>query len=124
MDGVGEIHRRGAGRQLEDLSLGRKDVHLIAGDLVAQRIEEFGGIGGFALPIHQLAQPVELGFLLASFRNLLSALLDVLLVAPVGGHAKFGTPVHLVRPDLHLKRTPSRADHRGVDRLVQVELRS
>jgi hypothetical protein len=41
----------------------------------------------------------------------------------VGGHAVLGALVHLRGPDLDLERLALRPDHRGVQRLVQVELR-
>ena len=45
------------------------------------------------------------------------------LVLPVRGHAVLRAPVHPPRPDLQLDRLAARADHRGVQRLVHVELR-
>ncbi len=46
-----------------------------------------------------------------------------LLVLPVRGDTELGALVHLVRADLDLDRTPLRADHGGVQGLIQVELR-
>ena len=46
----------------------------------------------------------------------------VLLVPPVGGDPVLGPPVHLVGADLDLDGLAVEADHRGVQRLVEVEL--
>ena len=46
----------------------------------------------------------------------------VVLVVPVGGDAELGPAVHLLGADLHLERLALRPDHRGVQRLVEVEL--
>ena len=46
-----------------------------------------------------------------------------LLVAPVGGDPVLGPAVHLVGPDLDLDGLAVEPDHRGVQRLVEVELR-
>ena len=47
----------------------------------------------------------------------------VLLVLPVRGDAVLGAAVHGEGPDLQLDRLALRPDHRGVQRLVHVELR-
>jgi len=47
---------------------------------------------------------------------------SLLLVLPVGGHAVLGAPVHREGADLQLDRLAVRPDHRGVQRLVHVEL--
>ena len=46
-----------------------------------------------------------------------------LLVLPVRRHAELGLLVHFVRADLDLDRATARTDDRGVERLVEVELR-
>ena len=45
-----------------------------------------------------------------------------LLVAPVGGDAELGAPVHLLGAHLDLDRLAARSDDRRVQRLVEVEL--
>src|SRR5690606_18771952 len=47
---------------------------------------------------------------------------SILLVAPVRREAVFGTAVHVPRADLQLHWFSRGPDHRGVQRLVQVEL--
>ena len=49
--------------------------------------------------------------------------LGALLVLPVRGDAVLGPAVHVVRADLDLDRLALGPDHRGVQRLVEVELR-
>ena len=46
-----------------------------------------------------------------------------LLVAPVRGDAELGGAVHVARADLHLERFALRADHGGVQRLVDAVAR-
>ena len=51
------------------------------------------------------------------------AAVDALLVLPVRRDAELGAVVHVVGADLDLDRAALRSDDRGVQRLVQVELR-
>ena len=71
--------------------------------------------GDVALPVEQLAQPGELGVVLAVG-------LGAFLVAPVGGDADLGDLVHRLGPDLDLERLAVERDDRGVERLVEVVL--
>ena len=48
----------------------------------------------------------------------------LVLVAPVGGHAFVGDPVHGLRADLHLDAHALGSDDRGVQRAVVVALRA
>ena len=123
VDGVGEVHGSRSHGQLENLALGCEDVDLVARELVAEGVEELGRVGGVPLPVDELAKPVELGLLRGGLGDPSLGRPRVLLVPPVGGHPVLRAPVHLVRADLDLQGTPPGADHGGVDRLVEVELR-
>ena len=68
-----------------------------------------------ALPVEQLAEPGELGVVLAVG-------LGAFLVAPVGGDPDLADLVHLVGPDLDLERLAVERDHGRVERLVEVVL--
>ena len=68
-----------------------------------------------ALPLHELAQPGELGVVLAVG-------LGAFLVAPVRGDADLAHLVHLLGPDLDLQRLAVERDDGRVERLVQVVL--
>jgi len=106
---VGEVDGRRSLRELEELSSRREHVHLGAGDLSAQRVEEVAGIGGLLLPVRNLAKPPHVvrhgGDLLAP---------RVLLVAPVCGVTVLGPLVHLPRANLQLHRLALRPNHRRV----------
>ena len=65
-------------------------------------------------------EPLELGVGRVDARRLRAR---ALLVAPVRGDAVLGRLVHVARADLDLQRPPLGPDHRGVQRLVHVELR-
>ena len=56
------------------------------------------------------------------FSQSMSAVGRAVLVRPVGGDAPLGPLVHLAGADLHLDRLAHRADDRGVQALVEVEL--
>ncbi|SHS83401.1 Uncharacterised protein [Mycobacteroides abscessus subsp. abscessus] len=48
---VCEIHRRGTGGKCDDVALGREDEDLLDRKVVAQRFQEFAGVGGLTLPV-------------------------------------------------------------------------
>ena len=101
--------------QIDDLSVGGEHVDLLAEDVGLERGGQILGIGDLLLPLHQLAQPVDL---------LVEAAVGpvALLVAPVGRDAVLRLLVHLVGPDLDLEVAAPGADHRGVQRAVEVGL--
>ena len=108
---IGKIERSRAGRQLDDVALRGEDVDLVLEDIRLQRFDELFRVADFLAPLHELAQPGDLGF---DARVGLAAL----FVAPVRGHAIFGDLVHLVRADLDLEPVPFRPDHGRVQALV------
>ena len=117
---VGEVHRGGAGRQGDHIALRREHEDLAGRQVVAQRLQELARVGGLPLPVQQLAHP---GHLVDLDRGLAAAAVAALglLVAPVRGDAVLRGAVHLAGADLHLQRLALRADHRGVQRLVDAE---
>ena len=139
---IGEIHRRGAGRQLDHTRLRRHHVDAFValgrfgGGLARlaraarrrpgrfQRGRNHRGlIAGLdlAVPGQQLAHPRQLPVVLAG-RGDLPALGAGFLVAPVRGHAVLGELVHLARADLHLERPAVVVSHHRVQRAVAVGL--
>ena len=125
VDGVGEVHRGGSRRQGQDITPGGEDVDLVPGHLVAQGVEELGGVLGLLLPVHELTQPAHVALVGVSGSASQGAGargVGVLLVAPVRRHAVLGHAVHLVGADLDLHRLATRPHDSGVQRLVEVEL--
>ena len=139
---IGEIHRRGAGRQLDHtrlrhhhvdafVALGRFGGGLARLARAARRRpgrfqrgrSHRGLIAGLdlAVPGQQLAHPRQLPVVLAG-RGDLPALGAGFLVAPVRGHAVLGELVHLARADLHLERPAVVVSHHRVQRAVAVGL--
>ena len=115
MDAIGEVKRRGARRKVLDLALGREHKDLILEDVELDSLDELRGIADVPLPVHELAEPGELGVVFAIG-------LRPLLVPPVRGDPDFGNLVHRLRPDLDLERLSVQRDHGGVKRLVEVVL--
>ena len=60
VDRVGEVDRRRAGRQGDDLALRREDVDLVLLEVDLERLEELDGIGRLALPVDDPLQPGDL----------------------------------------------------------------
>ncbi len=113
---VGEIERRRALGQVDDLALGAQGKHPVLEHFGLQAGQQVG-LGAIALRrLEQLAQPDHL---------LLEAGLDLaaLLVLPVRRDAEFGVLVHLAGADLHFERQLARPDDRRVQRAVIVALR-
>ena len=123
--GVGEVHRGGPRGEGPDIALGGEDVDLVAGHLVAQGVEELGGVLGLLLPVDELAQPAHVALVGVpgpAPQHAGPLGIGVLLVAPVRGHAVLGHTVHLVGADLDLHRLATRPHDSRVQRLVEVEL--
>ncbi len=115
VDSVGEVERRCAGRQVLDLALRREHEDLVLEDIELDALDEFGRVRDVALPVHDLAQPGELGVVLAVGSR-------AFLVAPVSRDADLADLVHGVRPDLDLERLAVQGHDRGVQALVEVGL--
>ena len=115
VDPVGEVERRGARRQVLDVALGGEDEDLVLEDVELDPLDELLGVGDLALPVHQLAQPGELGVVVALGPR-------ALLVAPVGRDPDLAHGVHRVGPDLDLERLAVEGDDGRVEALVAVRL--
>ena len=107
---ISEVDTGRADRQRDDPALRGEDEHLVLFEVGLQVLHEGRGVGDVGLPVDDAVQPVDV------------AGRAIALVGPVGGDAPFGALVHLLRSDLHLDDLAARADHRGVQALVEVEL--
>ena len=116
MDGVGEVDGAGVLGQDDDFALGGEGVDLLGVQVDFEGRHELVGVGHFALPLHELANPGEAGFVLGG---------DVVagLVLPVGGDAFLGDAVHLFGADLDLELVAAGSDEGGVQALVEVGAR-
>ncbi len=110
---VREIDRRRAPRQHLDRAARREGVDLFGIEIDLEVGEELLRVADFLLPLEQLPQPLEV-LLVAPRAD------AAFLVLPVRGDAFLGDPVHLFGADLDLERKALLADHRGVQRLVDV----
>ena len=115
VDPIGEVERRGTRRQVLDVALRREDEHLVLEDVELDAFDELGRVADLALPVHQLAQPGQLGVVVALG-------LGALLVAPVRRDPDLADGVHRVGPDLDLERLAVERDHGRVEALVAVRL--
>ena len=116
VDGVGEVDGAGVLGQDDDLALGGEGVDLLGVQVDLEGRHELVGVGHLALPLHELANPGEAGFVLGG---------DVVagLVLPVGGDAFLGDAVHLLGADLDLELVAAGRDEGGVQALVEVGAR-
>ena len=110
---IGEVDRRRAARQGDQLALGREAEHLVLEHLELGVLEELLGVGRLVEDVDQAAQP---GILRRVGRR------PALLVDPVRGDAALGLVLHLLGADLDLDALAERADHAGVQRAVAVRL--
>ncbi len=85
VDPVGEVERRRAGRQVLDVALRGEHEDLVLEDVELDALDELGRVRHVALPVEQLAQPGQLGVVLAVG-------LGAFLVAPVGGDPDLAIP--------------------------------
>ena len=117
--GVGQVDRRGPGRQRDHVALGGEDEDLLAAQVEAQRLQEVAGVGGLPLPVEQLAHPRHLvdldraGRAAAGPRDSLYRQCAAMPYSAVR--------CIVVGADLHLERLAVRPDHRRVQRLVDPE---
>ena len=118
MDGIGEIDRRCAMGQRDQVAARREAEHLVPEHLELGVFQELVRPLGLLHDVEQFAQPAilrRIGLAFAVFR--------LLLVRPVRRQPVFGEIVHLAGADLDLDPVPVRTDHRGVDRAIAVRLR-
>ncbi len=117
VDPIGEIERCRASRQVLDVAFRGEHEDLVLEDVELDALHELGRIrfGHVALPVHELAQPGQLGVVLAVG-------LRAFLVSPVRGDPDLAHLVHLVGPDLDLEGLAVEGDDRRMERLVQIVL--
>jgi hypothetical protein len=120
VDGVGEVHRRGAARQRQDLALGREHVDRVGEQVDLDVLPGTRRVAGLVLDVEQRLQPLA-PRRWASWHAVLGRL-GRRLVEPVRGDAGLGHRVHGLGADLELHRRAQRAHQRGVQRLVAVGL--
>ena len=116
--GIGEIDRRRAARQLDQLPLRREAEHLVLVEFQLGVLHELVGAGGILQDFQQILHPAET-------RQVLRVGRVALLVQPVRGDAVFGDVVHRLGADLHLDLLVQQLAqrHAGVDALVAVGFR-
>ena len=124
MDGVGKVERRRVAAQAHDLALWREDKDLVLKEVNAQVVQELVRIVDVILdgPVEAPADPVDRRVDRTVLGRHLALGVAGLLVEPVRGDAVLGRLVHLDRADLDLDGLAVGADHRGVERLVEVGL--
>ncbi len=114
MDRIGEIDRRGAARQGDQVALRGEGEDLVLEHLELGVLEKFLGIDGMFEDFEQFAQPAVLPTVDAA---------RLLLVDPVRGDAELGHLMHVAGADLDLDALPLGPDHAGMERTVIVRLR-
>ncbi len=112
---VGKIHAGSAVRQRHDLALGGEHVDLVRKQVHLEVLEKLDRVAAFRLHLQQALEPLV--GLHVQFVDLC-----VVLVQPVGSHARLRDLVHFERADLHLYRRTKGAEKRSVQRLVAVAL--
>ena len=113
---ISEINRRRTGRQGDHTPLWRKDKDFRRAKVVPQGVKKVGDIFSLLLPFMQLLEPDHAGICIRVGWTLL-------LVLPVRGDTEFSSGMHLGRANLYLDRFAVWSDDRGVERLIEVELR-
>ena len=113
VDGVGEVDGGGVLGQDDDLALGCEGVDLFGVQVDFEGRHELVGIGHFALPLHELADPGE-ALLVLGADGLVG------LVLPVGGDAVLCDAVHFFSADLDFELVAALCDKGGVEGLVAV----
>ena len=114
MDRIGEIDRRRAARQRDQIALRREGEDLVLEHFELGVLEKFLRARGMVEDVEQFAQPAVLRPVGAA---------GALLVDPVRGDAELGDLMHVAGADLDLDALPLGADDAGVERAVIVGLR-
>ena len=117
---IGEVDRRGAARQRDQLALRREAEHLVVEQFELGVLEKLFRVGALGEQLDGAAQP-RIGVRFA--RQHFGRRADAVLVERVRGDAVFGDLVHLAGADLQLDALLAGPDHGGVDRAVIVLLR-
>src|SRR3954464_71731 len=112
----GEVNRRGALWQLNDVARRREDEDLVLIQIELEELEELVGSFRVHLELEHLTKPREVAIELVA-AGLLA------LVPPMRGDAIVRGAMHLARANLDLQPPPARTEHPRVQRLVAVGLR-
>ena len=116
VNAIGEVERRRAAGERQHVALGREHVDLVGIEIDLERAQEGARVRHLLLPLEELAQPDDADVVLVRVEL-------APLVPPVRRHALLREQVHRLGPNLDLERLPAAAEHRRVQRLVQVRLR-
>jgi len=116
VNGIGKVDRGSLARQDDHLAFGGKGVDLFGIEIDLESGEKLARIAHFVLPLEDVAQPGE-SLLVAGPLRL------PLLVFPMGRNAHLRHAMHLLRAQLHLERLAVRANHGGVQGLVEIRAR-
>ncbi len=114
--GEGEIDGRRTLGQLLHIARRRENEDLVLIQIDAQELEKLLGLLRLLLPFQDLSKPRQL------LIDFVGRALVALLVAPVRRDSELRRPVHFVRPDLNLVKTPTGSEDRRVQRAVHVRL--
>ena len=119
MHRVGEVHRRGAGRQFDNAPFRGENVNLIGEQIGFYALDKFKRATGALLQLQQALHPA----LSADLRGG-AAFAAVLFISPVRRYPHLRHLVHVFGTNLYLDRDAVGADHRGVQRLIAVSFRN
>ena len=123
VDHIGKVDGCGILRQLDDIPLRSKSIHLCGEnvEVLLQGIQIFFIICHVTLPFHDLTQPCQFFFfLLGSLGTFIVCL--AFFIFPMGSDTVFTGTMHFPCSDLHLKDLPMGADQRVMQRLIHIGL--
>ncbi len=122
---VRRVHAARAGRQTERAAVRSEDGDLaVLGEVGAERGPEGVGVGGGTLPVEEAGEPAGAGGVLAlPVRRRAGGPLGRGVGVAEGDHSGLGDPVHLVGADEDFGDLAAGTGDRGVQGLVEVELR-
>jgi hypothetical protein len=120
--GIGKVEGHAAPGKTDQAALRREDEGLVEVHLQLGVFDELLDVAAVLEHLHEVAE-VDQGVASALLGLVFSIeAVGGVLVAPVGGHALLGDPVHGLRPDLHLDPHAPRAHHSRVQGPVIVPL--
>ena len=119
MYAIGEVNRCRALRQVDDAALRRHDIDGVVERGALELLDPVCRVGDLVAPRQELPQPGNL----VVIRRIGPGRRAAFLVAPVGGDAHLGVPVHLLGANLHFKRPAVLGQHGSMQGAVMVALR-
>src|SRR5688572_16653210 len=115
VNAISEVDNRGALREVEQITLGRKDIKTFGKKIILQAVQELLGILEILLPFQQLAQPgVSL--------YVTDVKIFSFFITPVRRDSFLRYSMHLVSPDLDFHSFAVWTDHTGMQRLIHIRL--